>query len=165
MVSLVEYYFERISKFLVGSYLNGIPELIQLSRTSKYMKETFFRPKFKRLILYRNLESLLLPFEIDMAVFKNLLHRTEAILSGSLVLQCFIGAKWEDSDVDIYLPYLGRNNRSTKVHLEYRSFLKNYLWMKHEKKSKYMSKKYGNVLSYVRFLDEFEHKTKEKKCN
>ena len=90
MVSQAEYYFEIISKYLVGSYLNGVPELYQLCRTSRFMRMIFHRSKFVKLILYRNLESLLLPFEIDMAVFKNLLHRTEAILSGSLVLQCFI---------------------------------------------------------------------------
>ena len=163
MVSQAEYYFEIISKYLVGSYLNGVPELYQLCRTSRFMRNIFHRSKFVKLILYRNLESLLLPFEIDIAVFKNLMERTEAILSGSIVLQCFIGAKWDESDVDIYLPYLGKTHRSRKVYIQYRSYFKNYFLMKHERKSKYMSKRYGNVLSFVRFIDEFEHKTTGKK--
>jgi hypothetical protein len=162
MVSQVEYYFERISKYLVGSYLNGVPELHRLSRTSKYMREIFKRKKFVRLILYRNLESLLLPFEIDINVFKHLMESTEAILSGSIVLQCFIGAKWDNSDVDIYLPYLGKTQRSKTVLRQYLNYFENYSLMKHKKKSKYMSKKYGNAICYVRFLNEFRHNTEGK---
>jgi len=161
MVSQVEYYFERISKFLVGSYLNGVPELVKLSRTSKYMHDTFYRKKFVKLILYRNLASLLLVFEIDIAAFKDVMESTEAIISGSIVLQSFIGEKWQDSDVDIYLPFLGKTQRSNIVLKKYLDYLKNFILLKSKKKSKYINEqcKYTNEICYVRHIHEFYHRT------
>jgi len=104
--SKTEAYFERISFYVVESYLNGVPELQKLSRTSKYMRQTFCHNYFVRLILERNMNGLLSSFGINLAVLQTLLRSTTpvSIVSGSFVLQAYIGEQWQTSDLDIYVP-------------------------------------------------------------
>jgi len=105
-----ELLFEHISFYLVESYLNGVPELLKLSQTSKYMRQTFCHSYYVRIILERNMNSLLLSFGINFSVLQDLLNSTEpkSIVSGSIVLQAYIGEQWETSDIDIYVPLLER---------------------------------------------------------
>ena len=157
MVSNIEFYFEKISKFLVGSYLNGVRELNNLSRTSKEMRIIFRRKKFVRLILNRNLQSLLLPFGIQTQVLNAFLQSSEGIISGSMVLQAYLGVQWETSDLDIYLPYLG-DSKARKDNLQkFRAHFNKFKEVKQKQSvKKNRLKKYSTTyVSYIGDIKEF----------
>jgi hypothetical protein len=59
-----------------------------------------------KIILEQNLNNLLTKFGTDLPTLKSLLTLyPKSILSGSIIAQAFLGVEWEDSDLDIYLPW------------------------------------------------------------
>ena len=157
MVSVSEFYFQKIYKYLIGSYLNGVPELINLSRTSTVMRAVFYRKKLFTFILNRNLESLLLPFGIQLRVLQALLESTGAVISGSIVLQAYIGANWEGSDLDIYVRDYRKRKHGKKQLNKYRSSFSNFVLDK--KKNCTARKLYNNseVFNHIGEINELHN--------
>ncbi len=53
-------------------------------------------------------------FDHQYAEFRKEMIKNRAILSGSFILQMILGEKWEDSDIDIYIPIKGLNLKTTE---------------------------------------------------
>ena len=156
MVSVSEFYFEKIYKYLIGSYLNGVPELINLSRTSTVMRAIFYRKKLFTFILNRNLESLLLPFGIQLRVLQALLKSTGAVISGSIVLQAYIGANWKRSDLDIYVRDYRKTKHGKKQLQKYRSSFSNFVFKKNNRSARILYNN-GEFFNHIKEINELHN--------
>ena len=89
-------------------YLHSVTELKNLSCVSKDFCIIFANPNYVKFVLERNLGIILRrSFDLSTAELKRFLRiQRGSVLSGSVVLQAYTGDIWEDSDMDIYLPYL-----------------------------------------------------------
>ena len=71
---------------------------------------TIHTPLYRKMIV-RNMGPLVQNFGFkDTSHFNNFLQATDLTLSGSLMLQCIVGEKWE-GDMDLYLSYPHRKRR------------------------------------------------------
>jgi hypothetical protein len=96
------------------SYLSPF-DIINLKNTNKYYnKNITIKHLEKQLISVIN-NNLYLIFGEELDNFKRVLNSVEGIISGSFILQCFYGEKWDNSDIDIYIPnYKGKHNSNQK---------------------------------------------------
>ena len=68
-------------------------------------------------MLLRNLDLVLRSFHLDSRAMRKILSATYgSILSGSSVLQAYLGEQWDEpSDLDIYIPYNGLRYLSDRI--------------------------------------------------
>ena len=87
-------------------YIPGVPELWAISCCCKDLRNHYAHKIYVKYILERNLRGLLRSFGLTMTNLQDILQvQRGSVLSGSAVLQAYIGAFWETSDIDIYIPY------------------------------------------------------------
>ena len=98
-------------------WFGSIVDITNLALTSKafYAMTRCHTPLYKT-IAARNLGPLVQNFGFrDTQHFDNFLDSTDLTLSGSLMLQCLLGEKWEDSDMDLYLSYYHRKTHLKRI--------------------------------------------------
>ena len=94
-------------KYKILEFVSGIPELWSLSCTCKQMKEIYGNESFSKLLLSRNLNIILKSFDLTMYDLRRMLklQRGGSVLSGSSILQAYLGENWNSSDLDIYVGF------------------------------------------------------------
>ncbi|HSW76358.1 MAG TPA: hypothetical protein VLG50_04910 [Candidatus Saccharimonadales bacterium] len=76
---------------------------IDLSLISKYYNQyynMYFNDYMCDIIIYR----LKLIFGTTYDIFKLLMNDSGAIITGSFIIQCLLGVKWENTDIDVFVP-------------------------------------------------------------
>lgn len=81
-------------------------DIYTLSLTCKKFN-TFFKDLLKEAILNKINQEFKEIFGDKNNEFKKLLSETNAIITGSFMIQCMLGEYWEGSDIDIFIPVIG----------------------------------------------------------
>lgn len=101
----------------ISIYLNckDTDNLLKLTKT--YDNQKIIQQK----IINKINEHINKIFLHDAADFKNLLKKTGSIISGSFLLQIILNEYWQDTDIDIYVPYCMKD-----YDVEFIEFFKKY---------------------------------------
>jgi hypothetical protein len=100
-----EYFLLQASECLIG-WICSINDLWALANSCKLLSREYKTSQYARIILENNLTSLLSRFGSNILHVQHILGTVPgSMLSGSVVLQCYLGERWLDSDLDIYIPY------------------------------------------------------------
>lgn len=109
-MNLIDCLYHGGVSHLVSTWLGSVVDLFHLALTCKEAYDLYGGKGYNE-ILKRNLGYLVSSFGFpSLEHFNRLLACTGLCLSGSLLLQGFLGENWEGSDMDLYLSF-NRNAR------------------------------------------------------
>ena len=77
-------------------------DIYKLSLTNKYYHKHINVDEYIMKEIDKRLINI---FGDNIAKFRNLLISVNAVISGSFIIQCILGKRWTDSDIDIFIPY------------------------------------------------------------
>ncbi len=159
--------------FLVFSYLDD-QSLLNFCKTNKYVYKLYCNESFWKTLLwhkygdkyngYKNSEVTWKDcykyvstinrsdkifrdiFNDRVDKFKYILEKTSAIISGSVVIQTILDEKWNDSDIDIYIPVGNMTYESPSENPS--SLLEKWLYKnKYKMDSYHAANRYGNNMT------------------
>jgi hypothetical protein len=103
------------AKFSICEYIDSVQTLWALANVNKNCSNHLKNTIFVRLILDQNLNKLLHKYASSLPCLSKFLNAHQhSVVSGSILLQAFLGEEWE-SDLDIYLPFI--NNEQVTEHV------------------------------------------------
>jgi hypothetical protein len=90
-------------------FLQSIADVKAITCINKALRDAYIKSWIAKFILERNLKNLLRSFDLTLQDVNSMLRANwGSCLSGSSILQAYIGEVWEDSDLDIYIKYRGK---------------------------------------------------------
>ena len=94
-------------KYTILEFLPSIPDLWSLSCTCKQLREIYANENLSKNLLRRNLNIILKSFDLTMHDLGRVLkiQRGGSVVSGSCILQAYLGVNWNTSDLDIYIGF------------------------------------------------------------
>ena len=94
------------AKHTICEYIDSVETLWALTNVSWDLSNSIKLPILVRTILKRNLNKLLHKYASSLPRLSNFLNAHQnSVVSGSILLQAFLGEEWPAADLDIYLPF------------------------------------------------------------
>ena len=95
------------AKFSICEYIDSVQTLWALANVNKSCSNSLKLLILVRIILDRNLNKLLHKYASSLPCLSKFLNAHQnSVVSGSILLQAFLGEEWEAADLDIYLPFI-----------------------------------------------------------
>ena len=95
------------AKHTICEYIDSVQTLWALENVSWDLSNSIKLPILVRTILERNLNKLLHKYASSLPRISNFLNAHQnSVVSGSILLQAFLGEEWPAADLDIYLPFI-----------------------------------------------------------
>ena len=92
----------------IGKYFTTI-DIYKLAITMPQFRSIYFASLIKRLIIKEITNRLKLMMGNKYEDFVKLMKELHGFISGSFIIQCMLNEKWDNSDIDIYIPIIGNN--------------------------------------------------------
>jgi len=128
-----------ITKWALVPFISSVSDLVSLSQTCYGLSLQLRNSTFIKTILIQNLSRLLTRFNFTVGTLNNIFQLHQGtILSGSTILQAYMGNVYSKYDLDFYIP----------LRTEAETFLRRYIRVQIGRHKEYLLRDIPPILEY-----------------